>query len=166
MTIIIDKNDRGARASVAQTARYCKKVDQKRPRNAPPKTCLLKVQTEMIFKNHVGNQTVHGFGLWDRRNDKEDCVVKIRGEFSPRFHGKQLCVRFVRRRAKSMHSWVPQHVIECHTKRYFQIPSFGGCIWGLKSLTELSRSPDIREKVDRFRLRDLQRVATWLQIFK
>ena len=30
----------------------------------------------MIFKNHVGNQTVHGFGLWDRRNDKEDCIVK------------------------------------------------------------------------------------------
>ena len=117
---------------------------------------------ELTFKDLVGEKTVHGFDLCDTRNDKADCDREIRAEFSPDFHKNQLSVRFVRRRAKSMHSWVPQHVIECHTKRYFQIPSFGGCIWGLKSLTELSRSPDIREKVDRFRLRDLQRVATWL----
>ena len=84
----------------------------------------------MIFKNHVGNQTVHGFGLWDRRNDKEDCVVKIRGEFSPDFHKNQLSVRFVRRRAKSMHSFFPNKVLECHTKRYLQIRKFGGCITG------------------------------------
>ena len=166
MTIIIDKNDRGARASVAQTARYCNKVDQKRPRNAPPKTCLLKVQTEMIFKNHVGNQTVHGFGLWDRRNDKEDCIVKSGANSLLDFTGNNFVFVSSVPQAKPMHSLVPRHVIGCHTKRYFQIPSFGGCIWGLKSLTELSRSPDIREKVDRFRLRDLQRVATWLQIFK
>ena len=31
---------------------------------------------ELTFKNHVGNQTALGFGLRDRRNDNEDCVVK------------------------------------------------------------------------------------------
>ena len=85
---------------------------------------------ELTFKNHVGNQTVHGFDLCDTRNDKAVCDREIRAEFSPDFHKKQLCVCFVRRRAKSMHSFFPNKVLECHTKRYLQIRKFGGCITG------------------------------------
>ena len=85
---------------------------------------------ELTFKNHVGNPTALGFGLRDRRNDNEDCVREIRGEFSPDFHKNQLSVRFVRRRAKSIHSFFPHKVLECHTKRYLQIRKFGGCITG------------------------------------
>ena len=85
---------------------------------------------ELTFKDLVGKKTVHGFDLCDTRNDKADCDREIRAEFSPDFHKNQLSVRFVRRRAKSMHSFFPHGVLECHTKRYLQIRIFGGCIWG------------------------------------
>ena len=85
---------------------------------------------ELTFKDLVGEKTVHGFDLCDTRNDKADCVREIRGEFSPDFHKNQLSVRFVRRRAKSMHSFFPHKVLECHTKRYLQIRKFGGCTTG------------------------------------
>ena len=85
---------------------------------------------ELTFKDLGGEKTVYGFDLCDTRNDKADCVREIRGEFSPDFHKNQLSVRFVRRRAKSMHSFFPHGVLECHTKRYLQIRIFGGCIWG------------------------------------
>ena len=85
---------------------------------------------ELTFKNLVGEKIMHGFDLCDTRNDKADCVREIRGEFSPDFHKNQLSVRFVRRRAKSMHSFFPHKVLERHTKRYLQIRKFGGCITG------------------------------------
>ena len=131
MTKIIDKNTRGSRAPVTQTAHFRQKVKQLWFPNAPLKTLQQEPWMELTFKNHVGNQTAQGFDHCDRRNDNEDCVREIGGEFSPRFHRKQLCVRFVRRRGKSLHSLVPQHPIEYRNKQYFQIPSFGGCISGL-----------------------------------
>ena len=76
MTIIIDKNDRGSRAPVAQTAHFRQKVKKLWFPNAPLKTLQQEPWMEPTFKNHVGNHTVHGFGLRDRRNDNEDCVVK------------------------------------------------------------------------------------------
>ena len=85
---------------------------------------------ELTFKDLVGEKTVYGFDLCDTRNDKADCVREIRGEFSPDFHKIQLSVRFVRRRAKSIHSFFPNKVLERHTKRYLQIRKFGGCITG------------------------------------
>ena len=50
-------------------------------------------------------------------------------EFSPDFHKKQLSVRSRYHGAKTLHSLVLQHVIECRTKRYLQIRKFGDCIW-------------------------------------
>ena len=91
---MIDKNDRGSRAPVAQTARFCRKIKQLWFPNAPLKTLLQEPWMELTFKNHVGNQTALGFGLRDRRNDNEDCDREIRGEFSPDFHGKQLLCSF------------------------------------------------------------------------
>ena len=94
MTIIIDKNDRGSRAPVAQTAHFRQKIKKLWFPNAPLKTLQQEPWMELTFKNHAGNQTAPGFDICDTRNDKADCVREIRGEFSPDFHENQVLCSF------------------------------------------------------------------------
>ena len=102
MTIIIDKNDRGSRAPVAQTAHFGKKS---RNFGSQTRPCRHSCRSHGWSRHSriVGKKTAPGFDLCDTRNDKADCVREIRG-FND-FHKNQLSVRFVRRRAKSMHSF-------------------------------------------------------------
>ncbi len=62
MTIIIDKNDRGARAPVAQTAHFRQKSITIWFPNAPPKTWYLEISLGMTLNHMLGNQAALGFG--------------------------------------------------------------------------------------------------------